>query len=413
MIDLASARAEILDAISTLAAETMSVQALASEARPGPRTLLADVVSAHSVPPFANSAMDGYAVRAADTASAREEAPIELRVVGELPAGRAPTTLVGDGEAIRIMTGAPMPDGADAIVMVERTTRAGDDAVLIHHAATSGDHVRGTGGDVHAGEVVLAAGARLGPAAIGVLAGIGCQEVLVSARARVGVLSTGDELVAGTEPLKPGQIRDSNRPMLLALANEAGCDAIDLGVLPDDEAVLEAALLDASKNCDAIVTSGGVSVGDYDVVKAVLGRIAAMQWWQVAIKPAKPLAFGSLNGVPIFGLPGNPVSSLVSFELFARPALQQMMGHVHRFRPVVVARAAHDFNRRVDAKLHLDRVELTCVDGRYVATTVGRQASNALAASATANGLALIEDGPGVGAGAEIRVMRLDAPCDH
>ena len=370
--------------------------------------LASDVVADEPVPPFANTAMDGYAVRAADTAGASADAPVRLHVVGELPAGRAPTTPVGDGEAIRIMTGAPMPDGADAIVMVERTQRDGDDGVLVGAVAAVGDNVRRPGGDLEAGEVAFPAGSVIGPAHVGVLASIGAATVSVYRRPRVGVLSTGDELVPidGGE-LAPGQIRDSNRPMLVALARDAGAELIDLGLARDDEDYIVGVLEQALASCDAILTSGGVSVGDYDYVKAALDRFGVLEWRQVAIKPAKPLAFGVVQGVPVFGLPGNPVSSLVSFELFARPALRRMMGHVDVRRPEVTARAAHVFRRRPDGKVHLDRVRVEWTASGYVAASTGDQASNVLSATAAANAFALIPDGDGVDAGDDITVMLL------
>ncbi len=370
-----------------------------------------DVVAGEAVPPFASTAMDGYAVRAGDTAGADPEAPVRLAVVGELPAGREPTQAVGDGEAIRIMTGAPMPDGADAVVMVEYTERDGD-SVRVLHAAQPGDHVRLPGGDLAQGDLVFAVGTVLGAAHLGVLASLGVHEVEAVRRSRVGVLSTGDELVEGGG-LRPGQIRDSNRPMLLALVAEAGADARDLGVAPDDEAVITRTLEDALASCDVVLTSGGVSVGDYDYVKAALDRLGGLHSWQVAIKPAKPLAFGVIGGTPVFGLPGNPVSSLVSFELFARPALRQMMGHAHRFRPEVLAAAAQPMPRKPDGKLHLDRVWVQPKGGGFVAARTGAQASNVLSAAAAANGLALLPDGDGVPEGGEVRVMRLDWPADH
>jgi len=370
-----------------------------------------DIVAGEAVPPFANTAMDGYAVRAGDTAGAAPEAPVRLAVVGELPAGREPTQAVGQGEAIRIMTGAPMPDGADAVVMVEYTERDGD-SVRVLHVAQPGDHVRLAGGDLARGALVFTAGTVLGAAHLGVLASLGVHEVQAVRRARVGVLSTGDELVERGE-LRPGQIRDSNRPMLLALAAEAGADAVDLGVAPDDEAVINRTLEDALASCDVVLTSGGVSVGEYDYVKAALDRLGGLQSWQVAIKPAKPLAFGVIGGTPVFGLPGNPVSSLVSFELFARPALLQMMGHSRRFRPEVGAAAVHPMPRKPDGKLHLDRVWVQAEGGGFVAARTGAQASNVLSAAAAANGLALLPDGDGVPEGGEVRVMRLDWPADH
>ena len=249
---------------------------------------------------------------------------------------------------------------------------------------------------------------RSSPAHIGVIASLGMTDVPVYPRVRVGVLSTGDELREGSGELEPGQIRDSNRPMLLALVAEAGAEAIDLGIGRDDEAAVTAAFRDAAARCDAIVTTGGVSVGDYDVVKAVLDRLGTLEWWQIAIKPAKPFAFGAIDGTPLFGLPGNPVSSHVSFELFARPALRQMMGHREVDRRVVAAVAGAPMPRRADGKLYLDRVKVTYDGDRYVAVRSGEQASNVLSGMAAANGLAMLPDGPGVEAGGELRVMLLD-----
>ena len=379
--------------------------------------LAADIVAGEPIPPFANTAMDGYAVRAGDTVGASESAPTTLRVVGDLPAGRAPTTPVGAGEAIRIMTGAPIPDGADAIVMVELTERVGDTAVRILRAAVEGDHVRPAAGDVAPGELVFVAGTVLRAAHLGVLASLDFADVEVVPRARVAVLSTGDELVE-RGPLAPGQIRDSNRPMLRALVEEAGAVVVDLGTARDDEAVITKAVETAADTCDALVTSGAVSVGDYDFVKTAIEKVARDRrgsdfvWAQVAIKPAKPLAFGRLGRVPVFGLPGNPVSSHVSFELFARPALRMLMGHAEPGRPRVQARATHPFGRRADGRLYIERVVLTrALDGGFLATRSGVQASNVLSGMARANGLALLPDGQGVAEGDDLTVLVLDLPA--
>jgi molybdopterin molybdotransferase len=402
MRPLAEVQTEILAAVERLDATPVTLGAALGGVLSEP------VVAGESVPPFANTAMDGYAVRAIDTAGATDGEPVRLRVVGELPAGRAPTVAVGVGEAIRIMTGAPMPRGGDAIVMVEHTARVGDDAVSVHAPAQPGDHVRPAGGDVVNGEKVFDRGTKLRAAHVGVLATLGVTEIPVYARPRVGVLSTGDELVEGPRPLAPGQIRDSNRPMLLAKLAEAGCEPIDLGVARDDEALITSRLERGIERCDALLTSGGVSVGDYDYVKAALDRLGVLRWSQVAIRPAKPLAFGVVDGTPIFGLPGNPVSSFVSFELFARPALLQMSGHRVIHRPEVSAIASEPMARRVDGKLHFDRVRVAVdASGRYRVARSGAQASNALAAMAAADGLALLPDGPGVEAGDEVRVMLL------
>ncbi|MDZ4826193.1 MAG: molybdopterin molybdotransferase MoeA [Actinomycetota bacterium] len=406
MISLADAQQRILGAVQRLPARTHPLR----DARG--LVLAEDIEATEPVPPFSNTAMDGYAVRAADTVGASAESPTRLRVVGELPAGRAPTIAVGVGEAIRIMTGAPMPDGADAIVMVERTETAGDD-VLIARAAEPGDHVRPAGGDLEAGRRVFDAGTVLTPAHLGVLASLDIADVSCFPRARVGVLSTGDELVE-RGPLPPGAIRDSNRPMLLAVVAEAGCEPVDYGSVRDDEALIADTIAKAVDECDALLTSGAVSVGDYDFVKVALERLARERpgseftWAQVAIKPAKPLAFGVLGGVPVFGLPGNPVSSRVSFELFARPALRRMMGRPGVMGTEVVARASSALKRRPDGKLHLDRVVVRVEDGRYVCERSGFQASNVLSGMAAANGLALLADGEGVEAGEEVRVLLLE-----
>ena len=406
LVPLDETRAAILGAVAPLPAVEIALSDAVG------LVLAADIAADEPVPPFANTAMDGYAVRAADTEGASDDAPVRLRVVDELPAGRAPSTPVGAGEAIRIMTGAPMPDGADAVVMVERTQRDGDDAVLIGAVASTGDHVRPPGGDLEAGEVAFPAGTVLGPAHVGVLASIGAATVRVYRRPRVGVLSTGDELVpVDGGALAPGQIRDSNRPMLVALARDAGTEVVDLGLARDDEDYIVGVLERAFASCDAVLTSGGVSVGDYDFVKAALDRFGVLEWRQVAIKPAKPLAFGVVQGVPVFGLPGNPVSSLVSFELFARPALRRMMGYEAVRRPEVTARAAHPFRRRPDGKIHLDRVHVEWCTGDgwsgYVAASTGDQASNVLSATAAANAFALIPDGDGVDEGDEMILMLL------
>ena len=314
--------------------------------------LAADVVASEQVPPFDNSAVDGYAVIAVDTA----EPPVELHVVTEVAAGAATDHLLQRGETIRIMTGAPLPDGCDAVVMVEETERLGDDRVRIMAGVESGAAVRQAGDDVQPGDLLFAAGTIVTPAVLGVLASINARRLVVHRRVRVAVLSTGDELVEDGRPLQPGEIRESNRRMLAGLLRGTGCDVVDMGTVRDDEAALERVLRDAAAECDAIVTSGGVSMGDYDVVKAVLGRIADMTWMQIAIKPAKPFAFGTIDGVPIFGLPGNPVSSIVSFEMLARPALRRMMGHHKLARPSHVALTDDDLTRRPDGKIHLMRV---------------------------------------------------------
>ena len=366
--------------------------------------LAARVIATEVVPPFDNTAVDGYAVRSEDVVNV----PVELRVVGELAAGAAPTVGVSAGEAIRIMTGAPMPDGTDAVVMVEDSERIGDDTVRLTRSVQPGAAVRGAGDDVRIGDELFAAGTTITPAVAAVLASVNAARVQVYRRARVAVLSTGDELVDDGSALAFGQIRESNKTMLAALLAEAGCDVVDLGIVRDDEAELETVLRAAAVDCDAIVSSGGVSMGDYDVVKAVLGRIADMTWMQIEIKPAKPFAFGRLDGTPIFGLPGNPVSSLVSFELLARPALRRMMGHRRLTRRSIVAVADVALDRQPDGKVHFVRVNGEFADdGRFHVRPVGAQGSHQLAATALADAMAVVPDGDGIPAGADVAALLL------
>lgn len=369
-----------------------------------------DIVATESIPSFPNTAMDGFAVRAADVA----DAPCELRVVETIAAGHAPVMSVGEGEASRIMTGAIIPAGADAVVMVERTSIAsgsessGDEVVRVEISVPPGNHLRPAGDDIVAGERVFDAGTELGAGHLGVLCSLGMTEVEVYPRLRVGVLSTGDELIDDGSPLQPGQIRDSNRRTLLSLLERADVEPVDLGLAPDDPDVIEAAIADGVASCDAIVTSGGVSMGDFDYVKAVLERVGDMSWMQVAIKPAKPLAFGTVGDVPVFGLPGNPVSSMVSFELFARPGIRSMMGHAQPIRAPLIARAAEDLPRRPDGKIHFMRVQATPLGGRLEVRSAGGQGSHMLWAMAKSNALAVVPDGDGVRAGQPVDVLLID-----
>ncbi|MFM7064667.1 MAG: gephyrin-like molybdotransferase Glp [Actinomycetes bacterium] len=379
--------------------------------------VLAEPVTAVApVPPFANSAVDGYAVRRADVDAAPDGGTgLVLEVVAKSAAGHVVDVPVGPGQAVRIMTGAPVPEGADAVVMVEDTVRleGGPDRVRITRAGAAGDHVRPVGDDLQPGDVVVAAGTVLTPAHVGLLSTVGRTRVTVVQRPVVGVVSTGDELVPADDPLGPGQIHDSNRPQLLAAATAAGFVAVDLGHVPDDAAAIEPVLFEGAARCDALLTSGGVSMGDHDLVKVVLDAVGDMRWMQVAVKPAKPFAFGLLPGpagpVPVFGLPGNPVSSLVSFELFARPGIRTMAGHPRPHRRRVAAMAGEDFRRRTDGKTHFVRVTVEGDDeGRLVAAPTSAQGSHQMTGLAAADGLAVLPDGDGVPAGAQVVVLLLD-----
>lgn len=374
------------------------------------RVLAEDATSAATVPPFDNSAMDGYAVMAADCVGDRTT----LEVVGSVMAGGRAAGTLRRGQAVRIMTGAPLPPGADGVVPVERTSTVGG-TVTLDGPVGAGDHVRRAGDDVRPGDVVAATGTVLRPAHLGLLAAVGLPGAVCHPAPVVGVLSTGDELLPGAE----GAILDSNRTALLAALRAEGLPVLDLGVVPDDEAVLADVLRSAIGRCDAVLTTGGVSVGDRDVVREVLGLLPTRihRWMQVAIKPAKPFAFAVLDdgeggrGVPVFGLPGNPVSALVSAELFARPALRRMAGHRRWWRPAVEAVAATGFTRHPDGKLHLvpSLAKLT-PEGRVAVTpAAGRQGSHLLTTIAPADALAFVPDGDGVGAGERLTAWLLDA----
>jgi len=374
------------------------------------RVVAQDVVAKESVPPFANTAVDGFAVRAQDV----DRPGVELEVLGVIGAGHVAAYQIGAGQSARIMTGASMPRGADAVVMIEDATVLSATRVRCNKPAKVGDAVREVGEDVRAGDVVFKAGEVINSAGIGVLAGINARKVSSYPRLRVAMLSTGDELVIDGSTLRPGQIRESNLTMLASMIEDTGCEIINLGIVDDDEERLEAALREVATRCDAIVTSGGVGQGDFDIVKIVLSRIAEMHWMQMAIKPAKPFAFGKLKTsdsrvVPIFGLPGNPVSSMISFELLARPALRKMMGHtVDLRRPTVRAIVDAPMKRKQDGKVHFMRVfGRFGEDGRLHVRDTGPQGSHQLAATAQANGLAFVPDGQGLAAGAEVEVMLL------
>jgi molybdopterin molybdotransferase len=352
--------------------------------------LAAPVTAPHDVPPFANSGMDGYAVRAKDTAGA----PVTLEVVEDVAAGHVARGRVEEGAAIRIMTGAPIPEGADAVARVEDTAFEGD-SVRVLVPVEPGTAVRPAGGDVAAGEVVLEIGERLGPAHLGVLASLGIARPPVHRRPRVAVVSTGDEVQSPeTGVLRLGQIRDSNRPLLWGLLAGAQVELLDLGIVGDDAGLLRSTLEKGAAEADLVVSSGGVSMGEYDLVKLLVGELGKVQFWQVAIQPAKPLAFGLLGSTPFFGLPGNPVSVMVAFEQFVRPALLQMMGSRRIFRPRVRGRLAEAVHTD-PAKTVFVRVEVADREGEWWATPSGHQASNVLSSLARAEALVVIPFGTG------------------
>ncbi len=389
------------------------------------RVLAADAVSAINVPPFVNSAMDGYAVVAADTRGASKERPVRLKVRANIPAGTAPTVHLQPGEAARIMTGAPMPAGADAVVRFEETSEhisppAGlslaDDEVLVFKPVRTGDNVRPVGEDIRQGQVVLQAGHRLRPQDIGVLAAIGQAEVTVFRRPRVAILATGDELVDIIEPVGPGQIRNSNEYAQAALVQKYGGEPVMLGIARDTVEDLTAKIrAGLAQNIDLFLTSAGVSVGDFDVVKNVLAAEGEMQFWQVAIKPGKPLAFGVLHHqtrqVPLIGLPGNPVASMVAFEVFARPAILKLGGQTNIQRLPLVARLEEDVTN--SGRRHFMRGYVRRDGDTFRVTTRGSgvqvQGSGILSSMVWANCLVVVpEETTYLPAGDAVEVWLLD-----
>jgi molybdopterin molybdotransferase len=415
LISVDEALEEILSHVHPLEAEEVPI--LEAQGR----VLAESIVSEINIPPFDNSAMDGYAVRAADVAGAASGSPVKLAVAGSVAAGYVSGQQVAPGTTIRIMTGAPMPAGTDAVVPYEDTSDfdrpkqdrldAPADEIEVRSAVGAGAHVRPAGEDIRDGEEVLAPGRVIRAQEIGVLASLGHSAVMVRRRPRVAILATGDELLEVDEPLVPGKIRNSNEYTNAALVTRTGGVPIRLGIARDTTADLTAKIRQGlDQGADLFLTSGGVSVGDYDVVKDVLDAEGRMQFWQVRMKPGKPLAFGLLPGdVPLIGLPGNPVSAMVSFEQFVRPAMLKMLGHTDLAKPTIEAvldEPLTNSGRRGFLRVIVSRHE----DG-YHARTTGEQGSGVLTSMAKATGLAVVPEGVShVDAGQAIEVQMLDWP---
>ncbi len=406
--------------------------------------LAEDVESDMDIPPFDNSSMDGYAVQAADTQGASDSAPRQLKVVGYLPAGGAPGPgdRVGPGTAFRIMTGAPIPPGADAVVRFEDTGegQALDNPtlqpaqsratafqmggeVLIYRGAGPGENIRQAGGDIRRGEGVLLAGVTIRPAEIGVLASVGKAQVMVHRRPRVAVIATGDELVEVGRKPGPGQIRNTNGYSVTAQVQSWGAQAYNLGVARDNREDLVAKLEEAlALQPDLLITSAGVSVGDYDIVKEVLMSMGTISMWRVRVKPGKPLAFGHIDagrrtdveetnqGVPFLGLPGNPVSSMVSMELFGRPAVMKMFGKSRLQRPIITARALEPIASSPGRENYI-RAIISREGDDYVARPTGAQGSEILTSMSKANALLIVDEKTRlVEVGQPVRALMLDWP---
>ncbi len=408
LLPVAEHRAGILDGV-----ERLAVRSIALEDALG-CVLAADVIAPADLPPFVSSAMDGYAVRSSDIASASSDEPTRLRFAGEVAMGAPASVVVGEGECVAVSTGCVVPAGADAVVPVELTIGDGDQ-VRVLRALPPGKHVRPAGEDIRAGATLLAAGRRLFPPDIGALAACGLGAVDVIPRARVGVISTGDELVRPPRALREGQIYDSNAFALSACVREAGGDPIDAGPVGDDPQRLIAALDRVASDVDAFVCSGGVSMGTRDPVKRAFeglgsgggSRLGEVAFANVAMQPGRPQAFGHWRGKPFFGLPGNPISVYVSFEVFVRPALAKMMGRADE-RPSVDA----ILDGELDApktRTRFARVRIRVDGDRYVATPEGGHQSNLLVTFARADGLIEIPAGTSIARGQPCRVRLIRA----
>ncbi len=372
--------------------------------------VLAESVTAPwPLPPFDNASMDGYAVKVADVATATEGAPVTLDVIDDVPAGYRSTEVLREGTAIRIMTGAPIPQGAEAVIPVE-STDAGMPTVRISRSVKMGDYIRLRGDDIALGELVSTAGTILGPREIALLAAVGRGRASVHPQPRVVVMSTGSELVEPGGQLLPGMISDSNGPTIAAAVQEAGAIAYRIGPIPDDPDIMLATLEDQLVRADLIITTGGVSAGAYDTVKAVLSRLGTVEFTKVAMQPGMPQGHGTLgpDDTPIFTLPGNPVSAYVSFEVFVRPVIRRMLGHQNIYRPVVRAVLAESLQSPA-GKRQFARGSLSVEDGRYVVRPAGGQGSHMLGALAKSNALVVVpEDVTDLRAGSAVAVLRLD-----
>ena len=366
--------------------------------------LAQSVVAERDLPDFASSAMDGYAVRSSEVAGAAPASAVELRVVGRSAIGERPEGTVGGGEAFQIATGAPIPAGADTIVPIENCERVGD-LVRILAGSPEGKHVRPSGEDARSGETLISAGRRLLAPELGLLATAGASHPLVHPRPRVVVLSTGDELIAPMQNPDFGQVRDSNAYTLFAALREAGAVPILAGIVRDDVDAFKEMVFSHLLQADAFVSSGGVSVGERDVVKAAFFRRGEVDFYRVAMQPGMPQGFGEVEGKPYFGLPGNPVSVFVSFEVFIRPALMKMMARRQLFRPEVTARLEEDIVGP-KGKTQFARVRVRRTDQGWVAASTGGRGSNLIGTVARANGLAIVPAGVDEApAGSEVQVM--------
>jgi len=409
LLSVDEARTRMLSHFRPVGIETLPLAVCAR------RVLATDIAAQNDLPSFDNSAMDGFAVIAADLATVTSTSPRTLSVVADIPAGSNPETTLAPGQAARVMTGAPMPAGADAVIPVEATDfqeRApgtpAPKSVTVYESLKPGDYVRARGTDVQAGQPVLQAGHRLRPQDLGLLAMLGVAQVPVHRKPRVALLSSGDELISVEAPLLPGKIRDSNTYTLSGLLDDAGAEIVNLGIAADRRNAVEE-LLDkaASQKVDLILSSAGVSVGAFDFIKDVIEAQGELEFWRVNMRPGKPLAFGKFKDIPFIGLPGNPVSAFVGFEVFARPALERLGGletagtQKGAGRPRVRVRLAEDITS--DGRESYLRADAQEEDGMLCARLAGHQGSGNLLSIVRANALLIIPAGvKSLAAGTEV-----------
>ncbi len=371
------------------------------------RVIGEDIFAPRNIPSANNSSVDGYAVRYRDVKGATKNKPLNLRIIEDIPAGKISLKKINKGEAARIMTGAVTPEGADAVIRQEDTRKDGK-TVIIYTSAKKNENIRFTGEDVREGELVIKKGSALHPADIGMLAALGKAFVSVYQKPRVAIISTGDELVDIEIDPPPGKIVNSNGYSLAAQVLECGAIPVILGICRDKKSDLQE-IFKTALHTDVIISSGGVSVGDFDFVKKVMGEIGnAMHFWQVAMRPGKPLAFGAIENVPLFGLPGNPVSVMVSFEQFVRPSLLKMQGHTKIFRQTIKAVCADEFQKQAGFR-HFIRAIVKKEKGKYIAVTTGNQSSGVLKSMVTANALIVMDENKTrIKKGEEVTVQLLD-----
>lgn len=371
--------------------------------------LAQDIIAQEDNPPFANSAMDGFALRSRDSAP-RDGQPPCLRVTGSIAAGYVADHAVEEDTAMRIMTGAPVPPGADCVIQVELTRAGGlnDDSVEILQQVPLGNNIRPAGEDMQRGQVVIKEGTEISAWEVGVLATLGYANVSIVRRARVAILGTGDELVDIDQSLRPGQIRNSNSYMLEALVRDSGAEPHRLGVASDTVESLREKFHEAL-SYDLILTSGGVSVGDFDLVKEILTEQGEMNFWRVNMRPGKPVAFGHLGNVPLLGLPGNPVSTAVTFELFGRPVVRKMQGHKRLFKPEVDVVVADGVQERAKRR-HYVRAHVRWDGRRFVAHTTGNQGSHVMTSLLGANALVVVPEEVEIGPGSMVKAIMLGWP---